>query len=385
MTKRPGSRFWMGVLVTLLLPQHVSAQTSDCAELLRHGIYEHFVQTGRTSSFSETHKEICRAYSEYQSDAKGAGVKASYGLFSGSASYSANQIRSVGDAMCDKGTSITDDATFRNTNSSTISQEAVNAWKSCVAHRDQQIVTAVTFQDTDQGTEGLTVSLRYAAAGVSNNRVERIDATGNLACTGGVLSTLVNKGNLAGDERPPLDSVVRAVTCKRTISSKPFLSGTREVYADAASLELHTTAGTLVYQLPPVVPKTSVGLPIGSIVAWFSKQGPVPDGWAVCDGTNGTPDLRNTFVMGTGDVSGVGSKGGSNEVTATNGARALLATGKTDHPYALRVDGGNGVVNHQTQCAGCNLVNSFVEPGAVTMTFDNRPSYVGLLYIMKTR
>ena len=40
-------------------------------------------------------------------------------------------------------------------------------------------------------------------------------------------------------------------------------------------------------------------LPRGVIIAWW-MQGPPPAGWAICDGTNGTPDLRNRFILGCG-------------------------------------------------------------------------------------
>ncbi|MBG0770477.1 MAG: tail fiber protein [Anaerolineaceae bacterium] len=48
-------------------------------------------------------------------------------------------------------------------------------------------------------------------------------------------------------------------------------------------------------------------LPIGSIVAW--KNSAIPSGWAVCDGQNGTPDLRNRIPRGAsvdGDLRGTG-------------------------------------------------------------------------------
>ena len=54
----------------------------------------------------------------------------------------------------------------------------------------------------------------------------------------------------------------------------------------------------------------------GMILAW---QGTTPPpGWKLCDGENGTPDLRGRFVLGSGQGTGlisrsVGSKGGSEE------------------------------------------------------------------------
>jgi microcystin-dependent protein len=39
-------------------------------------------------------------------------------------------------------------------------------------------------------------------------------------------------------------------------------------------------------------------VPKGVIVAWNSSIAPY--GWAICDGTNGTPDLRGKFILGAG-------------------------------------------------------------------------------------
>ncbi len=47
-------------------------------------------------------------------------------------------------------------------------------------------------------------------------------------------------------------------------------------------------------------------LPKGIILAWYAKEGKVPNGWAVCDGTSGTPDLRNRFLQGVATFADVG-------------------------------------------------------------------------------
>jgi hypothetical protein len=39
-------------------------------------------------------------------------------------------------------------------------------------------------------------------------------------------------------------------------------------------------------------------LPVGMITLWYGRSTNVPSGWAICDGSNGTPDLRNKFVIG---------------------------------------------------------------------------------------
>lgn len=58
-------------------------------------------------------------------------------------------------------------------------------------------------------------------------------------------------------------------------------------------------------------------IPTGSIVMWSGSD--VPSGWALCDGQNGTPDLRDRFVIGASSTRAVGSTGGSDKVTLTEG------------------------------------------------------------------
>lgn len=53
----------------------------------------------------------------------------------------------------------------------------------------------------------------------------------------------------------------------------------------------------------------------GIIAMWSGAVGAVPAGWALCDGTNGTPNLKNRFIVGAGDAYAVGATGGADSVT----------------------------------------------------------------------
>jgi microcystin-dependent protein len=56
-------------------------------------------------------------------------------------------------------------------------------------------------------------------------------------------------------------------------------------------------------------------IPSGVIVMWSGAVDAIPEGWALCDGSNGTPDLRDRFIVGAGGSYSVGDTGGSNSVT----------------------------------------------------------------------
>jgi len=44
---------------------------------------------------------------------------------------------------------------------------------------------------------------------------------------------------------------------------------------------------------------------------WSGAVLDIPEGWALCDGTQGTPDLRNRFIVGSGDTFSPGDSGGA--------------------------------------------------------------------------
>lgn len=49
-------------------------------------------------------------------------------------------------------------------------------------------------------------------------------------------------------------------------------------------------------------------LPRGSIIIWTSQT--IPTGWAICDGTNGTPDMRDKFIVGASNTRDINVTGG---------------------------------------------------------------------------
>lgn len=58
-------------------------------------------------------------------------------------------------------------------------------------------------------------------------------------------------------------------------------------------------------------------VPTGLIAMWSGLITAIPNGWALCDGNNGTPDLRDRFIVGAGGDYNVGDTGGEAEVTLT--------------------------------------------------------------------
>jgi microcystin-dependent protein len=86
---------------------------------------------------------------------------------------------------------------------------------------------------------------------------------------------------------------------------------------------------------------TSATLPIGAIIMWCNNANTVPKGWQICDGTNGTPDLRGKFAIGTAsdtDPFPPNSTGGSASVM-------IQPDNLPAHRHALPMYPGNNLSN----------------------------------------
>jgi hypothetical protein len=66
-------------------------------------------------------------------------------------------------------------------------------------------------------------------------------------------------------------------------------------------------------------------VPAGAIIMWSGSIGSIPAGYYICDGNNGTPDLRDRFVVGAGNTYAVGNTGGfTSSVTSSVGTNLPL-------------------------------------------------------------
>jgi hypothetical protein len=78
--------------------------------------------------------------------------------------------------------------------------------------------------------------------------------------------------------------------------------------AFSPSLATARSASVTVTVLPDLLTRV---IPSGTIVLWSGPLDPtvIPQGWWICDGTHGTPDLRDRFVLGAGGSEQPGSLG----------------------------------------------------------------------------
>ena len=137
-------------------------------------------------------------------------------------------------------------------------------------------------------------------------------------------------------------------------------------------------------------------IPVGGIIMWSGSS--VPAGWALCNGSNGTPDLRNRFIMG-GELSSRGQTGGTNSKTLelkNIPAHRHWYTGDDNLGQVHDGDYGSGQWSESVVVGGYDATSTDSGNARVWKTseqiadqkgqpFDNRPAYYVLAFIMRTR
>jgi hypothetical protein len=96
-------------------------------------------------------------------------------------------------------------------------------------------------------------------------------------------------------------------------------------------------------------------LPTGMIVMWSGSIATIPAGWLLCNGQNGTPDLRGRFVLGAGGDFGVGAQGGSADAVVVSHSHEGTTSGQSaNHEHFVNVTsaGAGGHAHGPAQGAG---------------------------------
>lgn len=147
-------------------------------------------------------------------------------------------------------------------------------------------------------------------------------------------------------------------------------------------------------------------VPIGGIILWSGTVATIPSGWVLCNGSNGTPDLRNRFVVGAGSTYSPGNTGGLDKVTLSlaempshfhqigvvvakwgdnSNNRNFPDFNSTSYPDS---DYGSDATRWRTRYQGGSTYYTGASPyngrtQGTTTAHENKPPYYALAYIMR--
>ena len=134
---------------------------------------------------------------------------------------------------------------------------------------------------------------------------------------------------------------------------------------------------------------------VGSVMIWSGAANSIPTGWQLCDGTNGSPDLRDKFVVGAGSTYAVDATGGSADAVVVSHNHGITDPGH-DHDVEVVTDSGSGNnsnvdqnsnnSNGVTDSTGIqsNTTGITINNEGVSGTNANLPPYYALCYIYCT-
>jgi len=148
--------------------------------------------------------------------------------------------------------------------------------------------------------------------------------------------------------------------------------------------------------VPTVAPSS---VPTGCILLWSGSIGSIPAGFALCNGLNSTPDLRDRFVVGAGSSYAVNGTGGSaNAIVVSHTHTATSVVTDPGHTHSYKDNTGSGqtsLLNEQgdgttlqsgpivSATTGITVATTNASTGT-SGTNANLPPYYALCYIMKT-
>ena len=170
---------------------------------------------------------------------------------------------------------------------------------------------------------------------------------------------------------------------------------------------LQTSTGTLlgtydnIYGIVGVQTAVGTTIPTGMISIWYGAIGSVPSGWYLCDGANGTPDLRDRFVVGAGSTYSVAATGGATDAIVVSHTHTATSTSTVtdpghshtaDQPSAGSTAANGGIYYGQggNRATGTSVTSITVATATtnasagVSGTNANLPPYYALCYVMKS-
>jgi hypothetical protein len=160
-------------------------------------------------------------------------------------------------------------------------------------------------------------------------------------------------------------------------------------------LILQTSTGVTLQTLDNLYPilqsssGTAATVPTGLIAIWSGATGSIPSGWTLCNGTNGTPDLRNSFIVGAGSTYAVGATGGSADAIVVSHTHTITDPGHLHNTTSsgsgtLLNAAASGATGASTSTTATNTTGITINTAGTSGTGANLPPYYALAFIMKT-
>jgi len=133
-----------------------------------------------------------------------------------------------------------------------------------------------------------------------------------------------------------------SLTNSGTLTSSGTLAVTGGLTLDGST---GTSGQVLVSSGSSATPTWGDAFVTGMIMLWSGSTGTIPSGWALCNGSSGTPDLRDRFVVGAGSTYAVNATGGSKDAVVVSHSHTLSGTTGAGGSHSHKVLANVGVTD----------------------------------------
>lgn len=290
---------------------------SDCSELLQYGIYNHFHMSESVSNYSKLKSALQNVYSKYQQESQGGSVEAEYKLFSGGASYSAQQIESLYKLMNSSDMSESDFNSNLNIVQSTISPHILNAYNECKKLSDNSGLKIKASMSPDNSSAiSFDIYFRNVWSGstpvVKGLETKSVNGEDDcFICEGDLKDIAEQQASLNMNERYSL-------TCYRQKLSSPRKTHEgKYIIAEEGLIKIKTSMGNYTLWVPAVELRTEIPKTIGEVIPsmlteeqFYNLNGSenfvLADGREIGEnnayfavtGKRSVPDLRGIYLRG---------------------------------------------------------------------------------------
>lgn len=239
--------------------------------------------------------------------------------------------------------------------------------------------------ETSKLKDNVITTEKIIDSAITTNKIENSAITTEKIADGNITNKKIADGSITGEKIDgnvkKAENIIAEKINPNDVSNDNVQAKLNKIYEDMIDMSQGTVADNSITTAK--IANSSVTrektdfelflVPSGFIGMWSGSA--IPNGWYLCDGTNSTPDLRNRFIVGSGDEYVIGDIGGEKE-------HKLTIDEMPSHSHSYSHSTYESAYMNKGVNQGSDETLQTGKTGG-DEPHENRPPYYALAYIMK--